>query len=250
MSYVKICGLTLPEHLAVAVEAGADMIGLVFAEQSRRRVTVEQAKTVLQQLPERSEPAQIALPLPAGHTSALWFERCADALEDLIERRRPLVVGLFANQPASLINSIAEVLDLDLVQLSGHESWDDCLLVRRPVIKAERVAASDTAYSLLGRIEAGTASLLLLDTAAEGHLGGSGQSFDWETGRAVASTMPVMLAGGLNAANVIEAIRTVQPWAVDVSSGVETGGVKDVDKIRAFVQAVRWATYMHGRPHA
>jgi anthranilate synthase/indole-3-glycerol phosphate synthase/phosphoribosylanthranilate isomerase len=85
----------------------------------------------------------VALPLPPGHTGMLWFERCAAALESLLERRRPLLVGLFADQPASLANSIADVLDLDLVQLSGHEQWEDCLLLRRPVIKAERVAPGD-----------------------------------------------------------------------------------------------------------
>jgi phosphoribosylanthranilate isomerase len=239
LTFVKICGLTAPEHLEAARAAGADFVGLIFAEQSRRRVTVEQAKRIVAALPARAEPALIALPLPTGHTGALWFERCAGALEALLERRRPLLVGLFADQPASLINSIAEVLGLDLVQLSGTEPWEDCLLLRRPVIKTERVAPGDTAPHVVARVEAGTASLLHLDTAVPGRLGGTGVTFDWQVARAVAERLPVMLAGGLSPANVTEAVVSVRPWAVDVSSGVETDGVKDGAKIAAFVRAVQ-----------
>ena len=231
MTYVKICGLTLPEHLIAAQESGADMIGLMFAEQSRRRVTVEQAKSVLAVLTPRSEPAAIALAL-AGRTAALWFERCAAALEALIERRRPLTVGVFADQPASLVNSIAEVLDLDLVQLSGNESWEACLLIRRPVIKAERVAFGDMAGDIAARTEAGTASMLMLDTAVAGQLGGTGATFDWGVGRRIADAMPVILAGGLTPSTAGDAIAAVRPWGVDVSSGVETEGIKDVSKIQ------------------
>lgn len=239
MTYVKICGLSQPEHVAAAREAGAHFIGLVFAEHSPRRVTVEQARRLAALLPRPAEPPLVALPLPAGHTSALWFERCAAATESLIERRRPLLVGVFADQPASLVNSIADAVGLDFVQLSGHERWEDCLLIRRPVIKTERVAFGDMAVEVLARVEAGTASLVLLDTAVAGRLGGTGQRFDWSVGRRVAEALPILLAGGLTPANVGEAIRQVRPWGVDVSSGVETDGVKDPDKIRAFLAAVR-----------
>jgi phosphoribosylanthranilate isomerase len=203
-------------------------------------VTVEQARGILSVLPQRAEPLP-ALPLPPGHTGALWFERCAAALERLVPARRPLTVGVFVNQPASLINPIAEMLSLDLVQLHGDESWEDCLLIRRPVIKVERVAPDDTAGMLAARAEAGTASLMMLDTAAPGRFGGSGESFDWGIAHGVAERLPVMLAGGLHAGNVGDAIAQARPWAVDVSSGVETEGVKDTHKIAAFVAAVRAA---------
>lgn len=239
MTYVKICGLTRPEHVTAAREAGADFIGLMFAEHSPRRVTVEQARRLAALLARPAEPPLVALPLPAGHTSALWFERCAAAAESLIERRRPLLVGVFADQPASLVNSIADAVGLDFVQLSGHERWEDCLLIRRPVIKTERVAFGDMAVEVLARVEAGTASLVLLDTAVAGRLGGTGQRFDWSVGRRVAEALPILLAGGLTPENVGDAIRQVRPWGVDVSSGVETDGVKDPDKIRAFLSAVR-----------
>lgn len=241
MTYIKICGLTRPEHLTAAIEAGVDLIGLVFAEKSRRRVTVQQARTVLSVLPERTEPALVALPLPAGHTAALWFDRCAAALERLIGQRRPLVVGLFADQPASLVNSIAEMLDLDLVQLSGHETWEDCLLIRRPVIKAERVEDGDSPGEIITRAEAGTGSMLMLDAAVPGQLGGTGVSFDWSIGQRVAHSLPLVLAGGLTPDTVGEAVLMVRPWGVDVSSGVETDGVKDAAKIAAFAAAVRAA---------
>jgi phosphoribosylanthranilate isomerase len=239
VTHVKICGLTAPEHARAALEAGADFIGLVFAERSRRRVTVEQARGILAALPPRHEPPLLALPLRAGHTGVLWFERCAGALEDLLERRRPLVTGVFADQPATLVNSIADTLALDLIQLSGHERWEDCLLLRRPVIKCERVGPEDTARAILARVDAGTASMLLLDTALPGELGGTGQTFDWDVAAAAARQMPLMLAGGLTPANVAEAVRIVRPWGVDVSSGVETDGVKDAAKIAAFVRAAR-----------
>ena len=237
MTHVKICGVTQPAHVEAACAAGADFLGLVFAEQSRRRLTVEQAKRLIAVLPPREEPPLVALPLPPGHTGALWFDRCAAALESLLARRRPLLVGVFADQPASLVNSIAETLALDLIQLSGNEPWEDCLLLRRPVIKTERVAPQDDPGVITARAEAGTASLLHLDTAVAGHLGGTGATFDWEIGRAIAERLPVLLAGGLNPANVAEAVRTVRPWGVDVSSGVETNGVKDVNKIAAFIAA-------------
>jgi phosphoribosylanthranilate isomerase len=239
LAHVKICGLTLPEHAAAAREAGADFIGLVFAEQSRRRVTVEQARRVIAALPPRDEPPLVALPLRAGHTGLLWFERCAAALEALLARRRPLLVGVFADQPASLINSIADTIGLDLIQLSGHESWEDCLLLRRPVIKAERVAPDDDPAAVAIRAEAGTASLMLLDTAVAGELGGTGRTFDWQIARGVAERLPIMLAGGLTPENVHDAVCAVSPWGVDVSSGVETAGVKDPEKIAAFVAAAR-----------
>lgn len=239
MTAVKICGVTAPEHVEAALAAGADVIGLMFVESSRRRVTVEQARRLVALLPAHSEPPLPALPLPAGHLAALWFERCASALEALIGRRRPLLAGVFADQPPALVNSIADATGLDLVQLSGHESWEDCLQIRRPVLKAERVSAGDTAADIIRRAEAGTASMLLLDAGLPGQLGGTGATFDWQTGREVAAALPVMLAGGLAPENVAQAIRQVLPWGVDVSSGVETEGVKDPAKIAAFVAAVR-----------
>ena len=124
-----------------------------------------------------------------------------------------------------------------MVQLSGHEAWGMCLEISRPVIKTIRVSASASARSILGTMRPGTAALCLLDSDVEGVLGGSGQTFDWKVAGGVAAKRPIILAGGLRPENVGEAVRQVRPWAVDVSSGVETDGVKDVAKIRAFIAA-------------
>ena len=233
---VKICGLTLPEHAEAAADAGAEFVGLVFAEQSRRRVTVEQARRIAAALPQRREPAVQTLELSGAE---LWFGGGAAALDALFGRGRPLVVGVFADQPVSLMNSIADAADLDLIQLGGNERWDTCLRLHRPAIKTLRAGAGARARDLLMQVEPGTASLCLLDADVPGEYGGTGQMADWEVAAEIAGSLPLMLAGGLTPANVGAAIAAVRPWAVDVSSGVEDQpGRKSAERIRAFVEAV------------
>jgi phosphoribosylanthranilate isomerase len=232
MTLVKICGLREPRHAVVAADAGADFIGVIFAP-GRRRVTVEQAQAVARAL--GSGQATAEAPSADGPVDARWFRQWARSIEALLGRKRPLLVGVFADAEPSTINSIAESCGLDLVQLSGHEAWGMCLEIRRPVIKAVRVSASASARSILGTMRPGTAALCLLDSDVKGVLGGSGQTFDWRVARGVAAKRPIVLAGGLTPENVGEAVRLAKPWAVDVSSGVETDGVKDAAKIRAFV---------------
>jgi len=239
---VKICGLTTPEQAAAAAEAGVDFIGLVFAEDSRRRVTIHQAKAVMAGL-----PVPVSVSIPASSTAASagapvrWFESSAQFLSDRLLRKRPLVVGVFTDMTATMVNAIADKVGIDLVQLSGHEPWEEALAIRRPVIKAVHIGPEDTAQGIMEDVEVGTANLCLLDTAVAGHLGGSGQRFDWRIAAEIASEMPVMLAGGLTPENVGDAVRDVRPWAVDVSSGVEMNGSKSEERMRAFVQAVRTA---------
>jgi phosphoribosylanthranilate isomerase len=239
---VKICGLTTSEQAAIAADAGVDFIGLVFAEHSLRRVTIHQAKEVMAGLPV---PATVSVPSSASPTEnrapVRWFESSAQFLEDRLLRKKPLVVGVFTDMTATMVNAIADKVGLDLVQLSGHEPWEEALAIRRPVIKAVRIGPEDTAHGVLDNVEVGTANLCLLDTASAGQLGGSGRSFDWRIAAEIASEMPIMLAGGLTPENVGEAIRDVRPWGVDVSSGVEVDGVKDGERMRAFVTAVRAA---------
>ena len=220
MTLIKICGLREPAHALAAAEAGADFIGLVFAE-SRRRVTVDQARVIACAL---GEPVVTA----AGGTHYI---------EALLKRKRPLVVGVFAGADAETVNTTAEAVGLDLVQLSGDEPWEMCDSLSRPVLKAVKVRDSTSAEEIIGGLRAG--AVPLLDTHAEGALGGTGRPFDWSVAAAVARRFPIVLAGGLTPENVGEAVRRVRPWAVDVSSGVETDGVKDVEKVRAFVAAVR-----------
>jgi phosphoribosylanthranilate isomerase len=125
---------------------------------------------------------------------------------------------------------------LDLVQLSGHEPWPACLLINRQVVKVLHVAPDDTSEEAISRIEAGSATAVMLDRAAPGAFGGNGEAFDWSVARQIGESMPFWLAGGLTPDNVVEAIKTARPWCVDVSSGVETDGVKDAAKVRAFIQ--------------
>ncbi len=167
---------------------------------------------------------------------AQWFRHGADALDRLLARKRPLAVGVFENQSLEEVNTIADEVGLDLIQLSGRESWADCLLANRQVVKAVEVPQSVAIDGMIGRLEAGTAIACLLDVSR-----GRGVAVDRAVAAGVAARMPVWLAGGLTPENVAAAVRDVQPWAVDVSSGVETNGMKDSDKIRAFVQAAREA---------
>jgi phosphoribosylanthranilate isomerase len=123
---------------------------------------------------------------------------------------------------------------LDLVQFSGGEAWDDCLLANRQAIKVVRQRPAMTADDLASQIEADAALAVMLDGSR-----GTGVAGDWAAASEVAARLPIWLAGGLSPLNVGAAIRQVRPWAVDVSSGVETEGAKDLAKIAAFVQAAK-----------
>jgi phosphoribosylanthranilate isomerase len=214
MIKVKICGLTEVEDALAASQAGADFLGLVFAP-SKRQVTIPKA---------------------------LLITRAIHGLA-----HQPRVVGVFVNLPADEVNHIASYCRLDCVQLSGDESWDYCRQIECPVIKVVHIARGDKPEPVLAEIEAGFGSPLkhhpicLLDSRFGDAYGGSGQRFDWELAKKVLARFPVIIAGGLRPENVGQLIKEVRPWGVDVSSGVETDGQKDVLKIKAFIEAVRRA---------
>jgi phosphoribosylanthranilate isomerase len=156
------------------------------------------------------------------------------------------VVGVFVNAPSSQVNELADFCDLDWVQLSGDESWEYCREVIRPVIKAIRID-QQSPEKLYAELSAGSKLLptqefiTLLDSRVEGKYGGTGESFNWDLAQEVTRRFPVIIAGGLDSENVARLIKRVAPWGVDVSSGVETAGVKDTSKIKAFIGAVRKA---------
>jgi len=244
MVRVKICGCRSVEQALAAAEAGADFVGIVFAE-SRRRVEPEEASAIVRALGTPLREMEQASPPVLYRTEATdlrsWFEHGAGALERLLERKRPLTVGVFAGQDAETINDLADECGIDLIQLSGGEPWGFCLLANRQVIKVVHVGDGEDAASALQRVETGSALAVLLDRGGDGSLGGSGRTLDWQTARRIGEAMPVWLAGGLTPENVAAAVTAVRPWAVDVSSGVETDGTKDVAKIRAFVRAAKEA---------
>jgi phosphoribosylanthranilate isomerase len=235
MTHVKICGCMRVEDALAAKEAGADFVGLVFAPGSRRRLSIAEARAVVTALgPPLRDPPPFDLG-PDGD-AVEWFRHGAEALERLLAGRRPLIVGVFEDQSLEEVNAIADECGLDLIQLSGRESWADCLLASRPVIKAVEVPPGATGDEVVRGLQAGTAIACLLDVSR-----GQGIAVDPATAAGVASHRPVWLAGGLTPESVSDVVRRVRPWAVDVSSGVETDGAKDAAKIRAFVLAAKGA---------
>ncbi len=214
MTRIKICGLTRIEDAVAACLAGTDFAGLVFAPGQRQ---LSKGKAL--------------------HLAEIIHDR----------KVHPEVVGVFANMNAKEVNRLAHDCQLDYVQLSGDETWEYCREIEKPVIKAIHVSAGSIPQEIISHIRKGQdilnqkSFICLLDTWQSGKYGGTGQAFNWEIARDVASIFPVLIAGGLTPENVSHLIKTIKPWGVDVSSGVETNGKKDVAKISAFVQAVRQA---------
>jgi len=240
---IKICGLRDPETAIEAAKAGADMIGLMFAG-SRRRVTPQECYDIVEAVrAERrtKDIAQFEGPARGEVSAATWFSAWNEAIDDAMFRVRPLIVGVFADQDAHEVNDIAAAAGLDLVQLSGAEGISMAREIERPVIKAVHVRESMTADDVFEAAVPGSAAGLLLDTASSAAQGGTGVVFDWDVAAGVAQRLPFLLAGGLTAENVALAVHQVEPWGVDVSTGVETDGKKDLEKIRAFIRAVKGA---------
>ncbi|MBT5923521.1 MAG: phosphoribosylanthranilate isomerase [Cellvibrionales bacterium] len=203
---VKICGITREQDALAAAYAGADALGFVFYPPSPRAVTAERA-------------AELCRPLPP-----------------FVER-----VGLFVNASAADVQAVLDIVPLTLIQFHGNESPAFCEQFATPYMKALRIGADDSGETL-AQIKAHTAAQgFLLDAYEKGVPGGTGKTFDWSR---IPSGIdqPVILAGGLDADNVTHAIAEVAPYAVDVSSGIEQApGIKDVEKINRFMQAVALA---------
>ena len=203
MTRIKICGIRDADTARAAMEAGAYALGLMFYPDSRRYISPAEARVWVADLPP----------------FANW-------------------VGVFVNPAAEEVHDALGSVPLGLLQFHGNESPQFCAQFDRPYIKALRIG-EQSAEDLrdLDRHYA-DAEALLLDTETPGQYGGSGRRFDWRRAD-FGGERPVILAGGLAAGNVAEAIRIARPFAVDVSSGVETDGEKDLDKIRQFCAAVR-----------
>ncbi len=203
---IKICGITRAEDLDAAVAAGADAVGFVFYPPSPRFLSSEVAANLARQVP-------------------------------------PFVtrVGLFVNAEATTVRETLAQVPIDLLQFHGDEDAHFCEQFGRPYIKAARVKPNSARGDLLEFARAFPgAQGLLLDAWVEAY-GGAGQSFDWSL-IPENLPLPMVLSGGLHAGNIVDAVVKTRPWAVDVSSGVELSkGIKDAEKIAAFIAAVRMA---------
>ncbi|MFZ2087622.1 MAG: phosphoribosylanthranilate isomerase [Desulfobaccales bacterium] len=203
MVRIKICGITNLEDARLAAELGAHALGFIFYPKSPRAVAPEEARDIIRNLP-------------------------------------PLVmtVGVFVDEEAELVRETAERAGLDWVQLHGQESPEYCRSLGRRVIKGFRIKDQGSLTVIPEYRDAVQA--FLLDTYKTGTAGGTGETFDWTLARQAKDWGPIILAGGLNPANVAQAIHVAQPAAVDVASGVEKQpGKKDPEKMREFFEAVK-----------
>ena len=227
--FVKICGITRAQDAELAADLGATALGFVFWPNSPRRITAETVRAM------------------TANVSA-----------------RVLKVGVFVDQPVADVARTMEVAGLDVAQLHGHESPEYCrqLMVelsgasRSPgpsrvspaLVEVQRATASHgTVFKAIGIAGNGATTIddydpdvvLLVDAHDPARFGGTGRTVNWDTAREIAASRSTILAGGLNAANIKLAIRSVRPYGVDVSSGVESApGVKDPNRLRAFFEAL------------
>ena len=205
MIRVKICGVTTVEDAEFALESGADALGLNFVPGTPRCLDAAQAKEIAEALP------------PFG-----------------------VRVGVFVNETPGRVAEIARLVGLDAAQLHGDETPEDCRrLIDRGlrVIRALRVKGPET----IAEMDAFSGCAILLDAYVEGALGGTGRTFDWGLARQAAGASPIILSGGLRPDNVAEAVRSVQPYGVDSSSGVEGAvpGRKAPERVLGFIRNAR-----------
>jgi len=206
---VKICGITTLEDALAAVEAGADLLGFNFYPKSPRCLTLEACAHITGELRRRS---------------------CA-----------ALLVGVFVNSTPEMVALALEKCALDLAQLSGDETPAEVQAIGERAFKALRPYNAEQLRQALASYPTRHISpSVLIDACRPGEYGGTGQRADWDLAAGFASQLPLLLAGGLNPGNVAEAVHRVNPWGVDVASGVEFApGRKDAGKMAAFIQAAR-----------
>jgi phosphoribosylanthranilate isomerase len=205
MVRVKICGITNLDDALLAAALGADALGFIFYPKSPRYVAPETARQIIAQLP-------------------------------------PLVtsVGVFVNEEAAVVQNLAAQVGLDWIQVHGQESPEYCRSLGRRVLKGLRIKDAESLAEL--KPFQGAVQAFLLDTFKKGQVGGTGETFDWELAREAKKYGQIVLAGGLTAENVAQAIKLAQPQAVDTASGTEAApGRKDQVKLRAFFKAARLA---------
>ena len=216
---VKICGLRDGDSAVEAAHAGADYLGFILVEGVRRQLTPFDAQDVVRN----------------------YRIRARDHRVKRIRVKGPKVVGSFRNQDARWVNKAAQQVDLDCVQLCGEEDESYIRSMWKPVIRQVRVKSDVSRQELEDVVghHLTNGRVVLLDRYDEHTPGGAGKTFDWSIAEGIAGQEGVLLAGGLHPENVGDAVSQLTPWGVDVSTGVETDGVKDHAKIRAFVKVAK-----------
>ena len=215
MTKLKICGLREAGHALAAKKSGADFLGFNFVHGVRRQLSEEAGRDVIEEYRRLAGPGG------------------------------PRIVGLFANQPSEEVNRVVESCRLDFAQLCGDEPPEFWGEVEAKVIRQIKVREGGPTKAIVEDVErrleevASLGHTAMLDKHEEGALGGTGRVFDWGIARELSRNHDFLLAGGLSPENVEAAIDTVAPWGVDVSSGVETDGVKDPAKIADFARRVK-----------
>jgi phosphoribosylanthranilate isomerase len=212
MTLIKICGLTSVEDAVEVACMDVQIIGLVFAH-GRRQVSLEVAKEISAAVKSTEHP--------------------------------PAIAGVFVNENPRVVNETVRQCKLDIVQLSGDESAGYCCQISAPVIKVIHIRADARSRDIIEGVRkvphTGQPAIYLLDSKEDGKYGGTGFGFNRDIAKEISDALPVIIAGGLDPRNVAGLIEHARPVGVDVSSGVETSGRKDITKIRAFIKAVRSA---------
>ena len=236
---IKMCGISKVETIPAIVDAKPDYMGLVFAP-SKRQVTVEQAKTLVDELHKQYEKTYGEVTVSKNTDTAQDGQNSQDSQEFVQENsnfEKIKTVGVFVNETVENLLKITEEVKLDVIQLHGDEdetfiqSLKECTNVE--VWKAVQVRSAADAEKWIDS----SADMLLFDAYHKDERGGTGEVFDWSS--LDEFERPFMLAGGMDSTNVARAIRTVRPYGIDISSGIETEGVKDDEKIKAFTHIVR-----------
>ena len=233
---VKMCGISKVETIPAIVDAKPDYMGLVFAP-SKRQVTVEQAKTLVDELHKQYEKTYGEITVPMNTDTAQDSQDNQEFVQGNSNFEKIKTVGVFVNETIENLLKIAEEVKLDVIQLHGDEDESFIQTLKEQsnveVWKAVQVRSAADAEKWIDS----SADMLLFDAYHKDERGGTGEVFDWSS--LDAFERPFMLAGGMDSTNVARAIRTVRPYGIDISSGIETEGVKDDEKIKAFTHIVR-----------
>lgn len=253
---VKVCGVRTPEIAKEVIHAGADLIGVNFARISKRRITPDQARTIVRAVREVSigpdgspdqatvEPATTA----GSDVPTLRVARVSLPETPMLSTRRPWVAGIFVEQSVPQIAEIASIAGLDAIQLSGECTPNVCQAVyeasKLPVVAVIRLSEAVDTMAALAQSLAGVRGVVAILIDAPGAVGGAGLPWDHRMARHVVDTttargVPALIAGGLRSENVRQALDSSGAWGADVASGVERDGMTDPDCVRAFISAAR-----------